>query len=211
MPNWCVTNWKIVGSHDSIQKFCDTVNDLPNREDFMKNGFGKMFLGNLAAALGCNIDVEHDNLRGTIDSDPDLVATMYFPESEWKGLHPAIGNDGVASVTFSTASAWYRPYWLQEYIANNFDEYGFYSTDEFGNFHIICNEGLFPEIYRLETGAEYYEFCRGQEDEVIKAINRDCNLDLAPCGNYEELLREIQAHEEELDEQECYFNAAEIE
>lgn len=212
MPNWCVTNWRIQGDPETVKSFCDTVNDLPNRLDAMENGFGKFFLGNLAAALGLDLDRLSNNIRGTIDCDPELFATLCFPESEeQKPLVPELLDDGDATVAFSTSSAWDMPYWLEDYFVEKELDYGYYKTDEFGNFHCVHNTEMFPYIYAVSGNIDYEEFKDGEENELLDYIHGHTGIEFTCVGNYEEFVKALDEHQQELDEKEIHVEVYEIE
>ena len=209
MPNWCATNWKIRGKAKDVQAFCDIVNDLPNRPDVEENGFGKYWLKNFAVALG--VDPETcDNLRGTVDTDSGLCASLVFPESDNEKLEVNNIENGQAEASFSTASAWGMPVWLENYLADKF-EYGYSTTDEFGNFHCVHNTDFFPWIYELHTDDEWEEYRVGEEEKVIKDLEKALNKKLDIPAAHEGLLKFLNENMADLWEDEIEFIVYEIE
>ena len=211
MPNWCVTNWKIRGDKEKIQNFCDVVNSLKDKESVAENGFGPMWLVNLAVALGLAEDYESlrgdgHNYRGTIDCDDSLVATLIRPESEvQEDIIPYEHPNGLAITAFSTVSAWDMPFWLCDYFAANEIEYGYTSTDEFGNFHELCNTSLFPDVYLIDNGEEYWPFKLGEEERVAEVLKEaGISIDPSKVKDRASLISQIKEVEDKLYEKEIY-------
>lgn len=213
MPNWCVTNWTVRGKKQDIQAFCDTVNDLVNHPVGPDNFFGDYWLGNLAEQLDIEIDRNHDNIRGTIDVDDSLCATLIFPgtpEERMDKMESVISGD-IAVVSFSTVSAWDRPYWLEDYISAHFIDYGFTSTDEFRNFNIVRNTELYPWIYEVHHEDGWEEYKIGEEEKVCEYIAGLLGVEIGPPANYEELLKAIEPYMDQMEEKEISLIVYEIE
>lgn len=65
MPNWCLTTYKCVGSAASLKELHRALKYMEGRKtSILKNGFGKMWLGNLIFKLGG--DWEKYRCRGEV-------------------------------------------------------------------------------------------------------------------------------------------------
>lgn len=196
MPNWCVTNWKIKGSEEDVRAFVDIINDLPNRPDVEENGFGKYWLKNFAVALGVDPNT-CDNLRGTVDTDFGLCASLCFPESDNEPLIYDMCDDGNAVCSFSTSSAWGMPDWLTKYLEDRF-EIGYSTTDEFGNFHIVYNTDMMPWVYELRAEDSWEEYKIGEEDKVIKDLCYILEIDEPKQKDRKALKELVGTHQDEI-------------
>ena len=55
MPNWCYTQYKIIGKKDEVQDLYSKIQQLQNLEEPLEpNGFGNLWLGCLVTILGGN-------------------------------------------------------------------------------------------------------------------------------------------------------------
>lgn len=180
MPNWCCTNWTLRGTTEEIHKLADIFNSLPDREDVMPSDYGKFWLGNLAVALGYDYDKMEErgaNMRGHLDSDDGACACLFLGKPSDERFKPSDTADGLSILSFSTQSAWGMPDWLTEHFDNSGLEVGYKATDEFGNFRIHRNHELMPYVYELEgMDIEWKEFKKGQEEELLKRIEKATGL-----------------------------------
>ena len=80
MPNWCFTDIKMTGEKEKVQFLHDKIEEWTSK-DYMQNGFGNTWLGNIV--LGSGIAIEEDidkhdapRCRGSIVyTDIDLFDT----------------------------------------------------------------------------------------------------------------------------------------
>ena len=85
MPNWCSTEYYVVGSKKELSDLNEKMEKLENRkESLVKNGFGNTWLGNLVKLLGG--DWEKVYCRG------QWMCRVYNKENN--------------SLTFTTETAW---------------------------------------------------------------------------------------------------------
>ena len=106
MPNWACNHIVASGDEKDLRGLAETLNTMPNLE----NGFGRYWMGNLAAALmGVTRDdlLNHSaiHLRGTLDPDFYAQACLCGPAVDEKKEF-AIDSDG--RMRFSKTSAWDR-------------------------------------------------------------------------------------------------------
>ena len=67
MPNWCSTNYRIVGEKESLGKVKKMITELDSmKEPRVENGFGKLWLGCIVDYLGG--DWQSISCRGNIES-----------------------------------------------------------------------------------------------------------------------------------------------
>ena len=151
MPNWSSTNFVLVGSEKDIRRFCDTINSCHGKPDVAPNDYGKLWLGNICAALGIDWEKvdEKFNICGTLIPDPCYKAQWCGPDpddSVEKLIPEKIENSANWKIAFSTCTAWDRCNWFDELFKSQFPNcrYGWRATDEFGNFHKVFN----PELTR---------------------------------------------------------------
>ena len=213
MPNWCVTNWAIRGPKEKIDTFVNLVNDLPNREDVAENGVGKYWLANLAVALGCDLEQLRDkgaNLRGTIEEDDGLTASLAFPGKDADEEHDKVESHFLTESDlyicyFSTVSAWGMPDWLVDWFKEHDYEYGYKTTDEFRNFNALHNLDLFPYIYEAVGEDICDEFKLGQEREIGELLQKaGVPINVQNIHDKDTLCDELNEHEEEMREKECW-------
>ena len=177
MPNWCLTNYKIVGPKEDIRRFNDMLDDLSALpEPRVENGFGKLWLGCLVDYLGGDW---HDiYCRGEVcDRDTDMAGEM---------------------ITLTVMSAWAEQAQTRSFLQEKFPKCQFYYiSEEPGNGYYIKNDAeneFFPENfvlqYSVEEGSfdvEYFEDirdippylkenigikCKPDKDSVMKALDR---------------------------------------
>ena len=176
MPNWCATNWALIGPEKEVGGFVNTVNGLRGRESVAPNGFGPLWLGNLGAAYGLSYCDRTFNMRGTVDPDPWAEATLAGPDSNTEDpfeMFPV--GDGVFCVRFSTVSAWGVPMWLFAVVHKRYPScrLEYRATDEFGNFH-VRSKGWKWDVYEVGgTAFDCYEsYDEGDEASFLEHLNR---------------------------------------
>ena len=82
MPNWACNHLVASGDQMQLRALAETLNTMPN----LKNGFGRYWMGNLAATLMGVAEedlVNHStmHLRGTLASDFYAQACLCGPRS----------------------------------------------------------------------------------------------------------------------------------
>lgn len=141
MPNWAYTNYVIEGELNQLKTFEAKLNQL-NRmpRPLLKNGFGKLWLGNIVHLLGGNW--KEIRCRGRI-------LDYYL---EYGGLR------------LSVESAWCEQGEVRHLLLKKFPDIKvYYQTEEPGMEIFQCNDEsgkYFTEQYVIdseETGEEYYE------------------------------------------------------
>lgn len=83
MPNWCDTSYKCVGDLKEVKSLHKVLKYMEKRKtSILKNGFGKMWLGNLVHKLGG--DWEKSRCRGEItDFSLDGNVLTINQETAW--------------------------------------------------------------------------------------------------------------------------------
>ena len=216
MPNWCATNWTVRGKAGDIQKLADIFNSLKEREDVRPNGFGKQWLGNLAAALGYDFDKLDEagaNMRGTIDSNGSACACLILGQPDSKPFRTETDASGeLSTLRFTTQSAWGMPDWFTDHLDALGVEYGYKATDEFGNFHVCHNPDLIGAIYELEDiGRDIWEeYRRGEEDRVLARIQSSTGIEYPrerlDKEGWEPLLEMLAEYNEDHEDEEVYLH-----
>ena len=146
MPNWACNHIVASGDLEQLRALAQTLNTMPN----YSSGFGRYWLGNLAAAL---LGVDADgldryrgmHLRGTLDPDFYAQACLCGPYVDQKSEFE-VDQDG--RMRFSTTSAWDRSEDLENLILEKFPgiTLAWSCTDEFGNFHVTHNPERLPDL-----------------------------------------------------------------
>lgn len=169
MPNWSSTNYIATGDRKEIRALADTLNTMPNHE----NGFGRYWMGNLAAfILGKSPDELKDmGLRGTFSPDFECRASFCCPEpDEEDEFVPE--EDG--TLRFSTISAWNRSEDIERIILERFPniELSWSSTDEFGNYHETHNPNRLPDLPVFAFNGELYS--RNETEFLKEHMENSC-------------------------------------
>lgn len=155
MPNWACTRIVAYGDEKQLHEFAQLLNTMPNLE----NGFGRYWMGNVAAAIlqKSKEDILKSRLylRGTLNPNFYADACLFGPdvnESEEFKVDP----DG--KMRFSTISAWDRSEDLENLIKEKFPdiEFAWSCTDEFGNFHTTHNPEGFTDLDIIAFGVWHY-------------------------------------------------------
>ena len=172
MPNWACNHIVASGDMEQLRALAQTLNTMPN----YSNGFGRYWMGNLAAAL---LGVDADgldryrgmHLRGTLDPDFYAQACLCGPYVDQKREFE-VDEDG--RMRFSTTSAWDRSEDLENLILEKFPgiTLAWSCTDEFGNFHTTHNPERIPDLDVIAfNGCQY---SRNDLMELKRDLKENC-------------------------------------
>ena len=172
MPNWACNHIVASGDLEQLRALAQTLNTMPN----YSNGFGRYWMGNLAAALlGVNADgldrYRGMHLRGTLDPDFYAQACLCGPYVDQKREFE-VDEDG--RMRFSTTSAWDRSEDLENLILEKFPgiTLAWSCTDEFGNFHVTHNPERIPDLDVIAfNGCQY---SRNDLMELKRDLKENC-------------------------------------
>ena len=209
MPNWACNHIVASGDLEQLRALAQTLNTMPN----YSNGFGRYWMGNLAAAL---LGVDADgldryrgmHLRGTLDPDFYAQACLCGPYVDQKREFE-VDEDG--RMRFSTTSAWDRSEDLENLILEKFPgiTLAWSCTDEFGNFHTTHNPERIPDLDVIAfNGCQYsrndlMELKRDLKEECPGlGFNEDAGMDYFLSGEflslYGEWSRDFISEEEDI-------------
>ena len=209
MPNWACNHIVASGDLEQLRALAQTLNTMPN----YSNGFGRYWMGNLAAAL---LGVDADgldryrgmHLRGTLDPDFYAQACLCGPYVDQKREFE-VDEDG--RMRFSTTSAWDRSEDLENLILEKFPgiTLAWSCTDEFGNFHVTHNPERIPDLDVIAfNGCQYsrndlMELKRDLKEECPGlGFNEDAGMDYFLSGEfislYGEWSRDFISEEEDV-------------
>lgn len=172
MPNWACNHIVASGDQEQLRALTQTLNTMPN----YSNGFGRYWMGNLAAAL-LGVDAEGldryrgMHLRGTLDPDFYAQACLCGPYVDQKREFE-VDEDG--RMRFSTTSAWDRSEDLENLILEKFPgiTLAWSCTDEFGNFHTTHNPERLPDLDVIAfNGCQY---SRNDLMELKRDLKENC-------------------------------------
>ena len=172
MPNWACNHIVASGDLEQLRALAQTLNTMPN----YSSGFGRYWMGNLAAAL---LGVDADgldryrgmHLRGTLDPDFYAQACLCGPYVDQKREFE-VDEDG--RMRFSTTSAWDRSEDLENLILEKFPgiTLAWSCTDEFGNFHVTHNPERIPDLDVIAfNGCQY---SRNDLMELKRDLKENC-------------------------------------
>ena len=172
MPNWACNHIVASGDLEQLRALAQTLNTMPN----YSSGFGRYWMGNLAAAL---LGVDADgldryrgmHLRGTLDPDFYAQACLCGPYVDQKREFE-VDEDG--RMRFSTTSAWDRSEDLENLILEKFPgiSLAWSCTDEFGNFHTTHNPERIPDLDVIAfNGCQY---SRNDLMELKRDLKENC-------------------------------------
>ena len=191
MPNWACNHIVASGDQEQLRALAQTLNTMPN----YSNGFGRYWMGNLAAAL-LGVDAEGldryrgMHLRGTLDPDFYAQACLCGPYVDQKREFE-VDEDG--RMRFSTTSAWDRSEDLENLILEKFPgiSLAWSCTDEFGNFHTTHNPERIPDLDVIAfNGCQYsrndlMELKRDLKEECPGlGFNEDAGMDYFLSGEF---------------------------
>ena len=209
MPNWACNHIVASGDQEQLRALAQTLNTMPN----YSSGFGRYWMGNLAAAL---LGVDADgldryrgmHLRGTLDPDFYAQACLCGPYVDQKREFE-VDEDG--RMRFSTTSAWDRSEDLENLILEKFPgiPLAWSCTDEFGNFHVTHNPERIPDLDVIAfNGCQYsrndlMELKRDLKEECPGlGFNEDADMDYFLSGEflslYGEWSRDFISEEEDV-------------
>lgn len=209
MPNWACNHIVASGDQEQLRALAQTLNTMPN----YSSGFGRYWMGNLAAAL---LGVDADgldkyrgmHLRGTLDPDFYAQAGLCGPYVDQKREFE-MDEDG--RMRFSTTSAWDRSEDLENLILEKFPgiSLAWSCTDEFGNFHTTHNPERIPDLDVIAfNGCQYsrndlMELKRDLKEECPGlGFNEDAGMDYFLSGEflglYSEWSRDFISEEEDV-------------
>ena len=209
MPNWACNHIVASGDQEQLRALAQTLNTMPN----YSSGFGRYWMGNLAAAL---LGVDADgldkyrgmHLRGTLDPDFYAQACLCGPYVDQKREFE-VDEDG--RMRFSTTSAWDRSEDLENLILEKFPgiSLAWSCTDEFGNFHTTHNPERIPDLDDIAfNGCQYsrndlMELKRDLKEECPGlGFNEDAGMDYVLSGEflglYGEWSRDFISEEEDV-------------
>ena len=209
MPNWACNHIVASGDQEQLRALTQTLNTMPN----YSSGFGRYWMGNLAAAL---LGVDADgldryrgmHLRGTLDPDFYAQACLCGPYVDQKREFE-VDKDG--RMRFSTTSAWDRSEDLENLILEKFPgiTLAWSCTDEFGNFHTTHNPERIPDLDVIAfNGCQYsrndlMELKRDLKEECPGlGFNEDADMDYFLSGEfislYGEWSRDFISEEEDV-------------
>ena len=209
MPNWACNHIVASGDQEQLRALAQTLNTMPN----YSSGFGRYWMGNLAAAL---LGVDADgldkyrgmHLRGTLDPDFYAQACLCGPYVDQKREFE-VDEDG--RMRFSTTSAWDRSEDLENLILEKFPgiTLAWSCTDEFGNFHVTHNPERIPDLDVIAfNGCQYsrndlMELKRDLKEECPGlGFNEDADMDYFLSGEflslYGEWSRDFISEEEDV-------------
>ena len=209
MPNWACNHIVASGDQEQLRALAQTLNTMPN----YSNGFGRYWMGNLAAALlGVDADgldrYKGMHLRGTLDPDFYAQACLCGPYVDQKREFE-VDEDG--RMRFSTTSAWDRSEDLENLILEKFPgiTLAWSCTDEFGNFHVTHNPERIPDLDVIAfNGCQYsrndlMELKRDLKEECPGlGFNEDAGMDYFLSGEfislYGEWSRDFISEEEDV-------------
>ena len=172
MPNWACNHIVASGDQEQLRALAQTLNTMPN----YSSGFGRYWMGNLAAAL---LGVDADgldryrgmHLRGTLDPDFYAQACLCGPYVDQKREFE-VDEDG--RMRFSTTSAWDRSEDLENLILEKFPRItlAWSCTDEFGNFHTTHNPERLPDLDVIAFNGSQYS--RNDLMELKRDLKENC-------------------------------------
>ena len=162
MPNWCFTDYTFYGESKFVRDFAARVQKYTER-DFMKNGFGTSWLGNVC--LGFDITTpeelekgESPRCRGSINNMDDCDVDSEFmisTETAWEPM-----NDMWDKII------------EKHYCDENGNEVLFYDyiSEEpgWGLFEKSSNSSYYPQKFNLEFDSE--EYYPESDDELFSLM-----------------------------------------
>jgi len=221
MCNWCATNWRIVGSAETINSIAESLNKLLEPTDIPVCYYGPTWLANGYALLNGYPREQHKDfinkiiqgilqpnidLRGLFDPNPWAEACLGIERpAEGSRFVPYDTKDGRQGLSFSTQSAWDTPDWLKEYFEQitkknpNF-EYGYRATDDCGNFFIAFNSTIIGNTYEISCpyGGTWGTWSPGQEEEFLKALESFIHVtidrDRFAKGDHSQIYEEVKKY-----------------
>lgn len=191
MPNWCTTEYYVVGSKKELSDLNKKMERLENRkESLVKNGFGNTWLGNLVESLGG--DWEKVYCRG------QWMCRVYNKENN--------------SLTFTTETAWKEMDEWRKFIESCYKTIkilfvteepgcGIYQTNDLGGV-------FFKDKYVLDytEDVEYFETI----DQAVEFIEELIGLKIED-KTVNGIQEKLDEYVEKNDEEDQYFSFHEFE
>ena len=191
MPNWCSTEYYVVGSKKELSDLNKKMERLENRKkSLVKNGFGNTWLGNLVESLGG--DWEKVYCRG------QWMCRVYNKENN--------------TLTFTTETAWKEMDEWREFIESCYKTIKMlYVTEEpvCGIYQTNDLEGVFfKDKYVLDytENVEYFETI----DQAVEFIEELIGLKIED-KTVNGIQEKLDEYVEKNDEEDQYFSFHEIE
>lgn len=194
MPNWCYTNYKVIGDEKQLKELFNAIDILDKMDrPFVENGFGNLWLGCLVTYLGG--DWEKVACRGEI--------TSYDKYSD--------------SLSIATETAWAECHEVRKFLEEKFPKLEFYYiSEESGMCEYYTNDKsgeVFRTRYRvdLEIGDNYLCddcFTLQEAADMINSMKIE-GLHVEP--SLEAIRKALKDYEEEHEEEDCYGNIYEYE
>ena len=191
MPNWCTTEYYVVGSKKELSDLNEKMEKLENRkESLVKNDFGNTWLGNLVKSLGG--DWEKVYCRG------QWMCRVYNKENN--------------SLTFTTETAWKEMSEWREFIESCYKTIkilfvteepgcGIYQTNDLGGV-------FFKDKYVLDytEDVEYFETI----DQAVEFIEELIGLKIED-KTVNGIQEKLDEYVEKNDEEDLFFSFHEFE
>ena len=191
MPNWCTTEYYVVGSKKELSDLNEKMEKLENRkESLVKNSFGNTWLGNLVESLGG--DWEKVYCRG------QWMCRVYNKENN--------------SLTFTTETAWKEMSEWREFIESCYKTIkilfvteepgcGIYQTNDLGGV-------FFKDKYVLDytEDVEYFETI----DQAVEFIEELIGLKIED-KTVNGIQEKLDEYVEKNDEEDLFFSFHEFE
>lgn len=185
MPNWCNSSYVVTGDKTEVCDLYDKMRSLEERkESLMKNGFGKMWFGNLVTLLGGDLNA-------------------IYCRGEWFGLDKDCDD---RALRFGVMSAWAEPYEVMEFLKGIYPNLEFYfQAEESGLGYYVTNDAggeYFPERYYFSEpdDCEPYQYTENQLDDFLRDVGNFLGKELQ---SLEEAMSEIDAYNEAKEWDEC--------
>lgn len=191
MPNWCSTEYYVVGSKKELSDLNKKMEKLENRkESLVKNGFGNTWLGNLVESLGG--DWEKVYCRG------QWMCRVYNKENN--------------SLTFTTETAWCEMNEWRKFIESYYTTIKIlFVTEEpgCGIYQTNDKQGVFfKDKYVLDytEDVEYFETI----DQAVEFIEELIGLKIED-KTVNGIQEKLDEYVEKNDEEDQYFSFHEFE
>lgn len=185
LPNWCYTEYAFYGDDAAVKRLGNDIRRFISK-NYMENGFGKNWLGNIVLGYGFSYEGSSFTFRGSITELEE--------------------NDGVLYIATETAWGPMTEMWdaifdkhFQSDDGENHINYVF-RAEEPGNGVYINTDTkgcFFPERYLLEIEGvpehqNFESYYMSDEKEVIDTVNRIFGTELKTIKDVKAFLEEMQ-------------------
>lgn len=179
MPNWCTTDYALVGKKESVLKL---FNDLKQVVEVVRTKESKpfTFLGN-SYWLG----YIQENLLPEVKEKLPARGELSFIDED---IHSY--DSDMASIKLTTETAWSACSELMDKIAEKYDLQLFYYSEESGCGIFETNDAegqFFPSRFMVDSGQEGIEYYETFE-QVADAIEKLTGIRLTDISEAEEML-----------------------